>query len=105
MVKADLYIFVLPIRVGYNWLSVLPGAWSPEHSLSKFYKKKNLDKQSYCRNLPQSPSDHKLKLAAKYSSSFEETGETINYWPASLSTSAQPSLGSSIPELRRLRSP
>ena len=87
MVKADLYIFVLPIRVGYNWLSVLPGAWSPEPSLSKFYKKKNLDKQSYCRNLPQSPSDHKLKLAAKYSFSFEEKPSTIGRLPVLLSLS------------------
>ena len=38
-----IYIFsLLPIRGGYNWLSVLPGAWSLEPSLSKFYKKKKL---------------------------------------------------------------
>ena len=45
------------------------GAWSCP--CPSFTRKKNLDKQSYCRNLPQSPSDHKLKLAAKYSFSFD----------------------------------
>ena len=70
-----IYIFsLLPIRGGYNWLSVLPGARSQEPAalpVQVLQEKKNLDKQSYCRNLPQSPSDHKLKLAAKYSSSFD----------------------------------
>ena len=50
---------------------IIGSQYWPEPSLSKFYKKKNLDKQSYCRNLPQSHSDHKLKLAAKYSFSFD----------------------------------
>ena len=88
---------------------IIGSQYWPEPSLSKFYKKKNLDKQSYCRNLPQSHSDHKLKLAAKYSFSFDYwlLDGHVCLWPATKYTKprAGRALSSFIPEQRRLRWP
>ena len=88
MLKADLYISVLSIRVGDNWLSVLPGAWSREPSLSKFYKKKKLGQTK----LLQEPSSVALRSQIEIGSKIQLQlwGEAINYWPGSLSVSPEP---------------
>ena len=90
MLKADLYISVLSIRVGDNWLSVLPGAWSREPSLSKFYKKKTWTNKVTAGTFLSRPQITNWNWQQNTASALRRSHQLLARLPVCLSVSPEP---------------